>query len=157
MAIAEQLFRGDDSQLAMELAARLSPTSDILSRFNLSAEDFRAKAANPAFKQLYREAKAVWNSDANTKERIRIKSQMLVEDSLLLLYKMVHDADLSANARLDAFGKMAEMADVKPRKEAETGGGNGFHLTLNFGDTPMEITAQALPEEKQIEGEVVNG
>jgi hypothetical protein len=154
MSVPASLFDASDSQLAMELAAKLSPTAEIIARYSLSSAAFKLKAKSPIFKKLYQQSKAFWASDANISQRIRIKSQMLLEDSLLVLYQMIHDVDTSPSAKLDATNQLSTLADAKPRREADVGGdaGGGFHLTLNLGGKPLEITAPAL---KEVEGEVI--
>jgi hypothetical protein len=155
MGVPESLFDASDSQLAMELAARLSPVKEVLARYGLSNEQFKEKSASPTFRKMYQQSKAFWQSDANTKQRILVKSQMLLEDSLLILYQMIHDPDSSNSVKLDAAGQLATLADAKPRREADGSGdgGSGFHLTLNLTGRPLSVECEALG--KEVGGEIV--
>lgn len=154
MAVPLSLFDASDSQLAMELAAKLSPTAEIIARYHISKAEFRLKIKSPTFRKMYQQAKSFWSSDANANQRIRVKSQMLLEDSLLVLYQMVHDPETSPSIKLDATNQLAVLSDAKPRREADTRGdtGGGFTLTLNLGGKALEINAPAL---KDVDGEVV--
>lgn len=116
-------FNDVDSRLAMELAIDISEPKDILDRYGISKEDLKHKLGNPTFSKMVREFRATWKSDLSVKERIRLKSMVLVEDSLLELHRIFHDANLSAPARLDAFGKMSKVATVDaPDKEGQAVG-----------------------------------
>jgi hypothetical protein len=101
-----------DSRLAMELAFEISDLPVILSRHGLTKSELQTKLNNPAFRNMVREAKAAWNSDLSVKERIRLKSMVLVEDSLLELYGIFHNRELAPTARLEAFKNMAKVATV---------------------------------------------
>jgi hypothetical protein len=112
-----------DSRLALELAIEISEIPDIMERYGLTKAQLAAKLDNPAFKAMVRDYRISWKSDLSVKERIRIKSMVLVEDSLLELYTIFHDKELSANARLDAFKSMSKVATVDaPDREGHQAG-----------------------------------
>lgn len=133
-----------DSRLAVELAVQISPMPDILKRHGLSSSDLRTKLRDPTFRHMVKEARRVWNSDLSVKERIRLKSQVLVEDSLLSLYELFHDHTQAAPARLDAFKQMARVATVDaPDKEQRIG--ERISISINLGEDrpPVVIEGEA--------------
>lgn len=121
-----------DSRLAFDLATEMSDLPSILSRYSLSQADLKDKLNNPVFSRIYREAKALWNSELSIKERIRLKSQALVEDSLLELYTIFNDRDLATPARLEAFKHMAKVATVTDADPAAGPVGARVNITFNI-------------------------
>lgn len=137
-----------DSRLAVELAIQLVPVSDLLQRYELTKADLQTKLKDPAFRKMVKDAKRVWNSDLSVKERIRLKSQVLIEDSILAIYNILHDQDVVPASRLDAFKQLARVADVDQPDKAGAEAGSRFSITLQFGDiasAPLAIDGQALP------------
>lgn len=123
-----------DSRLAVELAVQISPMADILRRHDLTKEALRVKLRDPAFRHMVKEAKRVWQSDLSVKERIRLKSQVLVEDSLLGIYEMFNDQTLAAPARLDAFKQMARVATVDAPDKEQGNIGERISININLGE-----------------------
>lgn len=138
-----------DSRLAVELAVQISPVEEILRRHDLTADELRAKMKDPTFRNMVREARRTWNSDLSVKDRIKLKTQVLVEDSLLGLYTMFHDVNVAPPARLDAFKQMARVAAVDTPEKAGPGGGERVSISINLGADrqPLTIQASALPAE----------
>lgn len=134
-----------DSRLAVELAVGISPVKEILKRHGLTSIQLKSKMADSGFRSMVKEARRVWNSDLSAKERIRLKSQILVEDSLLGLYQLFHDSNLSASARLDAFKAMSKTADVDTPEKVVGPTGGRVVLNLNFGNVdkqpPIDVKA----------------
>lgn len=136
-----------DSTLAIELAVGISAIPDILKRHGMTAPELKNKLRDPHFKNMVKEAKRTWLSDLTVKDRIRLKSQVLIEDNLLELHSIFNDGDNALPSRLDAFGKMAKLADVDSANSHSggTGAGGGVHIQLNFGSRrPLVIDAEEL-------------
>jgi len=132
-----------DSRLAVELALGISPIRDILRRYGLSADSLKDKLRDPMFKGMVSHAKEVWSSDLSAKERIRLKAQILTEDSLLAIYSEVHQTDNALPARLDAFKQLATIADVSRPAVAKGEGGSRFTVNINLGDSqPVVIQGE---------------
>jgi len=123
-----------DSRLAVELAVGISPVSEILKRHDLTKDELRAKLGEPSFRSMLKEAKRVWNSDLSAKERIRLKSQILVEDSLIGLYQIFNNDGLSPAVRIDAFKTMSKAADVDTPEKVIGPTGGRVIVNLNFGE-----------------------
>jgi len=124
-----------DSRLAVELAVQISPLPEVLKRHGLTKADLRTKLRDPSFRHMVKEAKRVWQSDLSVKERIRLKTQVLVEDSLLGVYDMFHDKSLAAPARLDAFKQMARVATVDMPDKESASVGERISININLGDS----------------------
>lgn len=136
-----------DSRLALELAIEISELPDILERYGLTKSQLKAKLDNAQFKRMVQDHRIMWKSDLSVKERIRIKSMVLVEDSLLELYSIFHDKELSANARLDAFKSMSKVATVDvPDRDGQQA---GERVSININIPGIERPTMVF------EGEVV--
>jgi hypothetical protein len=134
--------------LANELAAQLLPTSEVLNKFNLTKPQLKELLQNAQFKQMYLEAKAVWESGTNSKQRIAAKAAMMAEDSLLEIYGIIHDPDNGAPAKIDAFKQISTLADLYPKKESEGGSGEKFSITINL---PEQTSRKPIVLEAEID------
>jgi hypothetical protein len=141
--IAKPVNEQSDVRLAWEIAANIAPLPDILRRWTLTYDDLKKKLRDPLFRSLVKETKAIWKSELNTKERIRVKAQLLVEDSLLDVYSIVGDKAMHANARIDAFEKLAKIGDLTAPDKAQTSG-ERVTININLGDStqPMKIVGE---------------
>ncbi len=81
------------------------------------------------FAHQIREYKREWDSPLSAKERVRIKSSIMVEDSLLELHRIFHDITMNPTARLDAFKQAVQLADMQPRQNTQN---EGSKFTLNI-------------------------
>lgn len=128
------------AQMIMELAARIQPASEILARYEIDPVTFQQISKSQQFRAAYAEAKQFWNSDSNAKERIAIKAQAMVEDSLLELHTLFHDAAKNPTARLDALKTMMKLArvDAGEPKEMKDVGGRAVHIHIDMGAQRVE-------------------
>ena len=131
--------------LAAELAAKLYSVPEIMERFGLNKNQLTRIVTDPHFKEVYAEAKALWNGSDNLRERIRKKAGLLLEDSILPLYSIIHNTELAPAARIDAFSKLVNIADMNATKgggEGGNSGGEGFKLNITIGDTGQTVTIE---------------
>jgi len=144
-----------DSQLAAELAFDISPLEEILSRHGLTKAELKAKLQNETFRGMVAQAKRVWKSDLSVKDRIRLKSMMLVEDSLLELYTIFNDAGVAASSRIDAFKSLAKVATVDAPDKDGAAPGERVQININIPGIakPITIDAQTLITENHDGGE----
>lgn len=128
--------------LAQDLAAKLTPVPDLLKRYSLTAEQLKQIIATNEFKQKYAAAKALWENDNNSAERTTSKATLLVEDSLLTLYGIVHDAEVNPSVRIQAFNSIVDLSDVAPKKQNQNqdGSGKSFSITINLPNGASTIT-----------------
>lgn len=142
-------FNDVDSRLAIELAINMSEPEDILARYGLSATELKDKLKNPHFSQMVKEFKTVWNSDLSTKERTRIKSMALVEDSLMAVHGMVHDMDIAPTARMDAFKSLAKVATLDAPDKDGQAVGERINININIPGAEKPVTYEGVAEVKE--------
>jgi hypothetical protein len=128
-----------DTRLAWELVAQIAPLSDILRRHTMTFEQLKEKLRNPLFRSMVHETKKIWRSELNTKERIRIKAQLAVEESMLEILAIVSDRNTPASSRIDAFEKLAKIGDLTEKDKNQTTG-ERVNITINLGDTAKPVT-----------------
>lgn len=128
-----------DSRLAVEVAVQIRPIAEVLNAYSLSRTDLVRKLKDPMFRDMVKQAKSIWSSDLSIKERIRLKSQVLVEDSLLSIFSIVHNVDMAVPAKLDAFKQLARVAEVDSPERARGGEGSRFTVSINLGNTTAPV------------------
>jgi hypothetical protein len=137
-----------DSRLAVEVAVQIRPIAEILTAYSLARSDLVRKLKDPMFRDMVKQAKSIWSSDLSIKERIRLKSQVLVEDSLLEIFTIIHNVDMAVPAKLDAFKQLARVAEVDSADRSKGGDGSRFTVSINLGSTTGPVI---------IEGETTDG
>lgn len=138
-ALTQETVEAISHKLAAELAAELSPPEDVIARYGLTIAQFAQIAKNPQFKQILAEAKSIWQSDSNAKERIQAKAAHIVEDAMLEMSQIVHDRSKPVTARIDGFKHLSKMAKVDGgRDDALVDVGSKFSIVINLGDDPAD-------------------
>ncbi len=128
-----------DSRLAIELAVQIRPVAELLVHYNLSRAKLVTKLKEPMFRDMVRQAKTLWHSDLNIKERIRLKSQVLIEDSLLSIFQIIHNDSNAIPAKLDAFKQLSKVAEVDTPERSKNEAGSRFTVHINLGETTQPI------------------
>lgn len=125
------------AQMVMELAANIQSPAEVLDRYGVDHEVFKEVIARqPRFVAAFKEAKQFWHSDANAKERIQVKAAAMLEDSLLELHRLFHDAAKNPTARLEALKSMMKLARMDAGEARVEGGaavGRSVHVHINLG------------------------
>jgi len=119
-------------QLAYDLATGLYEPDDLVAKYEVSKAQFKRILKDSHFRRMYAEAKTLWNGSQNTQERIRQKSALLLEDSILPLYSIIHNATLAPAARIDAFAKLQSIADMQPTKGGDGAVKESFTLNIHM-------------------------
>ncbi len=135
-----------DSRLAVELAVQIRPVAELLVHYNISRLALAKKLKEPMFRDMVKQANTLWHSDLSIKERIRLKSQVLVEDSLLSIFQIVHDANNAVPAKLDAFKQLSRVAEVDAPERGKGDTGSRFTVQINLGDSAPPIIIESQPE-----------
>jgi hypothetical protein len=139
-------------QMVAELAAKIQEPDDILDRYGVSRDEFEELKQSDVFRSAYKEAKQFWDSDANIKERIAAKAAYMLEDSLLELHGIFHDASKTGQIRMDAFKQMTVLAKVNGGEQRDQVAGTGQAININI-DMGQGKTMHATVEQPAIEGE----
>lgn len=77
----------DIVKLAREIAMDLRPLSAILEHHQIDLREFEKLKRHPYFTRVLTAEVEAWNSAVNTSERVRLKSQAMMEELLPDLYK----------------------------------------------------------------------
>jgi hypothetical protein len=136
-----------DSRLAIEIAVQLRPINEILVAYSTTRSELAHKLKDPMFRAMVKQAKHIWSSDLSIKERIRLKSQILVEDSLLSLFSIIHAPDNAIPAKLDAFKQLARVAEVDTPERARGESGTRFTVQINLGESTPPVIIDAAANE----------
>lgn len=124
------------NQLALEVVSKLEGLDVILERHGMSQEEMKRLLQEPSFRQQLREANCYWNSPAGMKDRVRFKTGMLIEDSIMDIYEMMNDTSTTAQARLDAFKMLARMANMEDPQKTEIA---SMRQTEDLADTGKKV------------------
>lgn len=144
---AQPAINGTDAQLIWELVAEISPPAEVLARYGLDAAGLKAKMKDKMFRTAFREAKAVWTSDLNVEERVKVKARFMVEDGLVDIFAILKSDLHIPQMRLEAFEKLLKAGDLGPRKNSD-GGTRPFSIVMQFSDTnrkAVTIDGRTLP------------
>jgi hypothetical protein len=138
------------AHIAAELAAGLSDSKSIRERYGITDAQWEILKKNPSFRAMVKEAIEKFAGDLNAGKRILVKSEIALEDSIEVLYRLAHRDDVQPGARIDAIKTMAQLAG-KTGKEGQGGNaGTGFSINIQFTAETGEqkgvvIDGQALP------------
>lgn len=151
----ERALSQTDGRIAWEIAAEIADIPTILARYGLTPATFQKKLKDPMFRGAIREAKALWKSDMNVKERIRLKAAFLVEDSILDIFAIIKNEQMPVAAKLEAFEKLMKTADMTPKTGVQPATAAGFKVVIQMGDSPgQQVTidghALAAPEDSAL-------
>ena len=145
----EVVFPGTDTALpldalkatiAMELAAGLADATAVKERYGISEAQWSILKRTPVFRNMLKEAIERLGGDTNAGARIKLKSDVLLEDNLPVLDEIANDKDAQSQARIEAIKTMAQLAG-RTQKEATQGGGAGaFNLQIVIGEQAVNVT-----------------
>jgi hypothetical protein len=123
-------------QVAREIAIGVHPLDKILSRYEISHADFERLKANPRFTATLEAEIAAWNSAHNTAERIKLKSQAMVEEALPELFSQIHNSKEPLSSRIEAMKLARDLGQLVKAGNFQTDGDGGsrFSVTINLGD-----------------------
>lgn len=147
---APPALNSHDARLAVELAIQISDLPTICKRYGVSTDELKKKLKDPMFRGAVKEAKRQWSADLNAKERIRVKSQLLVEDTILDVFSIIKDRDQATPARLDAFKSLTKISGVETLdKTTDTGARFVLNISLPNLEKPVIIDATPNPERSE--------
>lgn len=136
-----------DARLICDLVAQIREPKTVLAQYNLTPEQFAAKAKNPMFVAAYRETERVWKSDMNIQTRVRLKAAFLLEDSLVPLHKIVTDVNMPVRAKLEAIEQLTKISTVA-NVPKETASSEKHNIVINIGGDhpPIKVVAETSNE-----------
>jgi hypothetical protein len=122
-----------DARLITDLVLNLKPKADVLANYGITMAELTAKAASPAWANMYREMDRVWKSEMNTAQRVRLKAALLLEDSLVPIYGIIANPNMPVAAKLNAFEQLTKVSTVANVPRDATGNGEKHSITINIG------------------------
>jgi hypothetical protein len=142
--------------ICMELACGLSDVESVREKYDISEAQWLRLRDNPTFKTMMKEAAATFSGDINAGKRITKKAEILLEESLPILHKIMARPDASTQAVLDTVKQLTTLAGRTQRLgEGAAGGGSGFNVQIHINTGDGEIRAEAVTSTPALEGEAV--
>ena len=138
------------ASLAAELAVNLLPVPVVLKRFGMTRQELGHLLKDKSFKRMISQFKQEWENTSNSKERIRLKASLAVEEGLVEIFRIFKDVENAPTARLEAYKQLTQLADALPKKD-ELAVGPTFKLTMNLGGDRLPVTIDAAPDIKTLE------
>jgi hypothetical protein len=96
--------------ICAELAAGLSDAAGIRTKYNITVAQWEQLKKSPAFRKMLLEAIHDWRGDLNAGKRITKKAEIMLEDSLPVLYDIAHDIESPRQQRIDSVKQMTVLA-----------------------------------------------
>lgn len=130
-----------NAHIAAELAAGLSDAKAIRERYQISEEQWAVLAKNRTFRKMLAEAVQSLGGDLNAGVRITKKAEIVLEDAIPVLDRIIHNETVLTQGRIDAIKELRALTgrDKKDTQGLPTGSG-GFTLNINFGEGKRGIT-----------------
>lgn len=156
---ADQMLR----QLALSVARNdvgaMLPIHTVIASEGLTQTDYDAIAKNPQFQRY---VEAYTKELKETGFSIQTKSRLLAEDLLPTMYHLARDPDAPAAARVKIFENFVELADAKPKTNANASMGSGFSITINIpqvgqqGPQTLVLEAETVENVQKLHENVVS-
>lgn len=123
------------TRLAVEMAREMYTIPEILDRFSIDAEIFRTRVRpHPSFERAYLEARAIWTSSSNARERVQLKAGTLFEDWMAEADQLFHDKSQPLSAKVEMLKTLGKVAGFDHSDKAPTvAPGDRVVVEINLG------------------------
>lgn len=128
--------------LAAELAAGFSDSLTLQKKYGISPAQWARMKSNPVFRAMVADAVRTWSGDMNAGQRITKKTEIILEDALPVLDRMVHDTTMLPSTRIEAIKELRALSGRNNKELLPGGGGGGFTLNINLGDRAKSVTIE---------------
>jgi hypothetical protein len=140
--------------ICAELAAGLADAGGIREKYAISPQQWEILKVSRVFRSMMKEAIKDWHGDLNAGKRITKKAEIILEDSLNILYIIAQDDEKPSQQRIDSIKQMAVLAGRTQRDAAKDGQGAGvatINIHIDTGEreirtVAIESTSVVLPE-----------
>lgn len=123
--------------ICAELAAGLADAAGIKVRYDLSDAQWEKLKNNGPFRSMLKEALEKFTGDIGSSARIKMKAEILLEDSLPVLDKIIHDSEIGSGPKLDSIKQLSILAEKiggsKTKEGGMTGAGFNVGIYINTG------------------------
>lgn len=117
--------------ICMELAAGLSTPEGIREKYEITEAQWARLRENPTFVSMMKEATLAFTGDINAGKRITKKAEVLLEESLPILYRIMTNPEASTQAVLDTVKQLAVLAN-RTGRTGEGVAGPGFNVSIEI-------------------------
>ena len=132
--------------ICMEIAAGLCDEVSACERYDITPPQWERLKINPTFVSMMEEATLAFSGDANAGKRITKKAEILLEESLPVLHRIMTRTDASTQSILDTVKQLTVLAQRTQRQSEGAGSqGGGFNVAIHIN------TGEGV----RIEGEVI--
>lgn len=119
--------------ICMELAAGLSTPEGVREKYNISEEQWLRLKGNPTFVNMMKEATLAFAGDMNAGKRIAKKAEVLLEEALPILYRLMSNPEASTATVIDVVKQLKEIAGIGVRGGAAAAAvGPGFNVQIEI-------------------------
>ena len=133
--------------ICMEIACGLSSVEGVKEKYEISEAQWLRLEKNPTFVSMMREARLAFSGDVNAGARIKKKAEVLLEESLPILYRLMSSAEASTATVIDCVKQLTVLAEKGGRAGGQqggvaTGGGFNVHIDIRTHDEPKKVIIQ---------------
>lgn len=120
--------------ICMELAAGLSTPEGIRAKYGITEPQWERLRVNETFTKMMREAELAFSGDLNAGKRITKKAEILLEESLPILHKIMSRKDASTQSVVDVVKQLIVLAGRTAREAGAGVGvvGPGFNVSIQI-------------------------
>lgn len=119
--------------ICMELAAGLNTPEGVREKYNISEEQWLRLKGNPTFVNMMKEATLAFAGDMNAGKRIAKKAEVLLEEALPILYRLMSNPEASTATVIDVVKQLKEIAGIGVRGNAAAAAvGPGFNVQIEI-------------------------
>lgn len=140
--------------LAAELAADLIPSEQIFAKHGMTMQQGFQLLTLDWFREMVADAKKEWASIKSSKQRLRLKGQLALEEAIPEIYRMIHNEEIPGAARVAAFKELINVSGVAASTEG-VGSTTGLPSVTIYlggpGDQGPTVTVQAASRVEEAE------
>lgn len=118
MNAVSQISSEMSAALAVDLASEVWPENVVFKNHGIDPIHGGHLLQQEWFRKMVDEAKREWSSITSAKQRIKLKTQIAVEQSIGDLFSIVTDANTPAAARVAAFKELKDVAGVAVQEQS---------------------------------------
>ena len=118
--------------ICMELAAGLSTPEGVREKYEITEAQWARLRENPTFVSMMKEATLAFTGDINAGKRITKKAEILLEESLPILHRIMTNPEASTQAVLDTVKQLAVLANRTGRTGEGAVAGPGFNVSIEI-------------------------
>lgn len=126
-------------KLAREIAMGIRPLQKILDDAGIDQLEWAVISNNKAFLNRLQSECLAWEGVSNTPERVKVKSQSIIEEYLPELYARMNDKTEKLSDKIAAAQMVKDLAGMGSKVDMKTGNpGDRVSITINLGaDTKL--------------------